>query len=86
MTTQTSDSTTTAPSALRRIFSGSVGRNLGLVVGLAAIVVVGIVTAPNTFADINNVFTILRQASIIGVISIGMTFVILSGGIDLSVG
>ena len=30
--------------------------------------------------------TILRLASIVGVVSIGMTFVIIGGGIDLSVG
>jgi len=33
-----------------------------------------------------NVFNILRQVSITGVIALGMTFVILTGGIDLSVG
>lgn len=33
-----------------------------------------------------NVFNILRQASINGLIAVGMTFVILTGGIDLSVG
>nr|WP_105566393.1 ABC transporter permease [Microbacterium halophytorum] len=66
--------------------SGAFGRNLGLIVALLLIVVVGIVTAPDTFANVNNALTILRQASIIGVISIGMTFVILSAGIDLSVG
>ena len=34
----------------------------------------------------NNVFTILQQASAIGVVTVGMTFVIIGGGIDLSVG
>ncbi|WP_433777352.1 ABC transporter permease, partial [Microbacterium sp. gxy059] len=88
MSAQASDTTTTAspPSLLRRIFSGSVGRNLGLVLALVLILVVGAVTAPNTFTTVDNMLVILRQASIIGVISVGMTFVILSGGIDLSVG
>ncbi|WP_235015121.1 ABC transporter permease [Microbacterium sp. SLBN-154] len=66
--------------------SGSVGRNLGLVLALLLLVVVGAVTAPDTFTSLDNMLTILRQASIIGVISIGMTLVIISGGIDLSVG
>jgi ribose transport system permease protein len=44
------------------------------------------VTAGDTFTSVNNLLTILRQASIIGVISIGMTLVIIAGGIDLSVG
>jgi ribose/xylose/arabinose/galactoside ABC-type transport system permease subunit len=33
-----------------------------------------------------NIFNIMRQVSITGLIAIGMTFVILTGGIDLSVG
>ncbi|GLJ61302.1 sugar ABC transporter permease [Microbacterium barkeri] len=73
-------------SPLRRIFSGSVGRNLGLVLALLALVVVGAITAPGTFPTFDNALVILRQASIIGVVSIAMTFVIIAGGIDLSVG
>src|SRR5690606_32589154 len=38
------------------------------------------------FLDPANALTILRLASVIGVVSIGMTFVIIGGGIDLSVG
>ncbi|WP_404434180.1 ABC transporter permease [Microbacterium lacus] len=73
-------------SAFSSFMSGSVGRNLGLVVALLVLVVVGAVTAPDTFLGISNILTILRQASIIGVVSIGMTLVIIAGGIDLSVG
>ncbi|MDN3310921.1 ABC transporter permease [Microbacterium oryzae] len=83
----TTATVTTAPaSPLRRLFSSSAGRNLGLVVALLIIVIVGAMTAPGTFTTFDNALVILRQASIIGVISIGMTFVIISGGIDLSVG
>lgn len=74
------------PSAFRRVMGGSVGRNLGLVIALIALCIIGTITAGSQFADINNFLTILRYASIIGVISIGMTFVITAGGIDLSVG
>ncbi len=38
------------------------------------------------FARWNNITTILRNASTIGVIALGMTFVIIAGGIDLSSG
>ncbi|WP_277213006.1 ABC transporter permease [Isoptericola croceus] len=65
---------------------GSAGRNLGLVVALALICVVGVITGGERFADWGNVLTILRLAAVLGVVSIGMTFVITSGGIDLSVG
>jgi ribose transport system permease protein len=65
-------------------------RNLGLVGVLAILVVIGVVTRPELYGDAtwvrNNVFTILQQASAIGVVTVGMTFVIIGGGIDLSVG
>jgi ribose transport system permease protein len=38
------------------------------------------------FLTTNNVFNILDQSVVIGIVSVGMTFVILTGGIDLSVG
>ncbi|MGH8776293.1 MAG: ABC transporter permease [Jiangellaceae bacterium] len=69
-----------------RILGSSVGRNLGLVIALVLLCVVGAVTAPDRFVDVDNMLTILRLASVIGVVSIGMTFVIIGGGIDLSVG
>jgi ribose transport system permease protein len=71
---------------VQRLLSGSVGRNLGLVLALIVLVIVGAVTAPDTFLTVSNTLTILRAASIVGVISIGMTLVIIAGGIDLSVG
>ncbi|WP_243633334.1 ABC transporter permease [Paenibacillus xerothermodurans] len=40
----------------------------------------------DSFLSLSNIRNVLRQISIVGIISIGMTFVILLGGIDLSVG
>jgi ribose transport system permease protein len=57
-----------------------------LVIALVVLCAVGVITAGDRFADVDNVLTILRLASVIGVVSIGMTFVIIGGGIDLSVG
>jgi ribose transport system permease protein len=68
------------------LMSGPFGRNLGLIVALLLICAAGVITAGDRFASIDNVLTILRFASTIGVVSIGMTFVITGGGIDLSVG
>jgi ribose transport system permease protein len=62
------------------------GRDLGLVVALGLLALVGVLTAGDRFASVDNVMTILRLAAVIGVVSIGMTFVITGGGIDLSVG
>lgn len=77
---------TTATPAWRRLLAGPAGRNLGLVVALLLIVIVGAVTAPGSFTSLDNVLVILRLASITGVVAIAMTFVIIAGGIDLSVG
>jgi ribose transport system permease protein len=64
----------------------SMGRNLGLVIALLLLCLVGVITAGDRFASSANALTILGLASTIGVVSIGMTFVIIGGGIDLSVG
>ncbi|GAA4837422.1 ABC transporter permease [Kitasatospora terrestris] len=61
-------------------------RNLGLIAVLAVLVVIGTLTAPGRFLTGANILIILTQASAIGVITVGMTFVIIGGGIDLSVG
>ncbi|MBW5421122.1 ABC transporter permease [Streptomyces sp. BG9H] len=61
-------------------------RTLSLVGVLAALVLIGGLTKPDSFLDTDNLQLILTQASVIGVVTVGMTFVIISGGIDLSVG
>ena len=70
----------------RNLLHGSGARSLGLVIALAALVAIGLITSGERFLAVENILTILRHASIIGVISIGITFVITAGGIDLSVG
>jgi ribose transport system permease protein len=57
---------------------------LGIVVAL--LFVIGAVLKPDTFATADNIRNMLTQASVVGVIAIGMTFVIATSGIDLSVG
>ena len=52
---------------------------------LVALLVITAVIAPEFF-QVRNILNVARQASIVGVIAIGVTFVILTGGIDLSVG
>lgn len=81
---------TTSSSWWRSDGAEPVKRNLVLVGVLVAIFVVGMMTRPDLFLDPawvwNNELLILTQASAIGVITVGMTFVMISGGIDLSVG
>lgn len=60
-------------------------QRMGPLVGLVLIVIVLSVISSD-FLTINNIFNVLRQISINALIAFGMTFVILTGGIDLSVG
>lgn len=80
----------TPATATRREWSEPVKRNLGLVGVLLAILAVGAITRPDLFLDLDwlwrNELLILTQASAIGIIAVGMTFVMIGGGIDLSVG
>ncbi|MGR6321464.1 ABC transporter permease [Micromonospora soli] len=65
-------------------------RNLGLLATLVVLVVIGILTRPDLYGNASwvwgNTLTILKLASVVGVVTVGMTFVIIGGGIDLSVG
>ncbi|WP_259401684.1 ABC transporter permease, partial [Microbispora sp. H13382] len=75
-----------APGAGGRLGRLGEVRHLGLVVALVLLAIVGVVTRPENFATSSNLVSILALASTIGVITVGMTFVIIGGGIDLSVG
>lgn len=59
--------------------------NYGIIVVLILLIAVFAI-ASDRFLLPNNIFNILRQVSIVGIMSVGMTFVMLTGGIDLSVG
>jgi len=61
------------------------GRQLSTLAGLALLVTLLTVLSPY-FLTVSNLSNVLEQTSINAVIAVGMTFVILSGGIDLSVG
>jgi ribose transport system permease protein len=71
---------------MSRVLSSGAGRNLGLIIALLVLFAIGWLTGGGRFANVDNFLTIVRYASIVGVVSIGMTFVIIGGGIDLSVG
>jgi simple sugar transport system permease protein len=60
--------------------------------GLAVLFAAGVALSPHTskgtniFLSPGNLADVLRQVSITGIVAVGMTLVILTGGIDLSVG
>lgn len=60
-------------------------QKLGPLIGLIVITVILSIVSTDFFT-LDNIFNVLRQVSINALIGFGMTFVILTGGIDLSVG
>jgi ribose transport system permease protein len=53
--------------------------------GLVVLVIVGALMNP-AFLSPTNIFNVLTRSAFIGIIAVGSTFVIIAGGIDLSVG
>jgi ribose/xylose/arabinose/galactoside ABC-type transport system permease subunit len=67
---------------------GGIGRLLirwSNIWALALLFIISAVISPY-FLGVTNIFNVLRGASMVGIVSVGMTFVILNRGIDLSVG
>jgi len=58
---------------------------LGPVLGLVVLCIAGF-ALNHDFATIDNAMNVLTRTAFIGIIAVGMCFVIISGGIDLSVG
>ncbi len=59
---------------------------LGPIAGLIGIFLLFAAIGPGSFSSSNNLETIARQTTIVGSAALGMTLIIISGGIDLSVG
>ncbi len=81
MMTQTNTQPAAAPSAKFKLNL----RDAGTLIGLLIIVVTFSFLSP-VFFTVPNLLNILQQSSINALIALGMTLVIISGGIDLSVG
>jgi inositol transport system permease protein len=60
-------------------------RKYGIVIVLFLMIILLSMIKP-AFFSANNIFNVLSQGSIFGIMALGMTFVIISKGIDLSVG
>lgn len=60
-------------------------QNIGILIGLAALMAI-VSLFSESFFTASNMWNILRQISTNALLAFGMTFVILTGGIDLSVG
>ncbi|WP_300342616.1 ABC transporter permease [Nesterenkonia sp.] len=60
-------------------------KDIGLIVVLAGLVITFSVLSPN-FLDVNNIYNITRQVATLGICAVGFTFILITGGIDLSIG
>ncbi|UVC12221.1 ABC transporter permease (plasmid) [Rhizobium sp. TH2] len=79
------DTTQNAAVLSSKLFGSFSVRDAGTLIGLIAIVVIFGLLAPD-FLSQRNLLNILQQSSINACLALGMTLVIISGGIDLSVG
>ena len=73
-----SDATASAPRRIRMTV-------IGPILALVLLVIAGALMNPN-FLGWDNVTNVLARSAFIGIIAVGMTFVITAGGLDLSVG
>jgi ribose transport system permease protein len=81
--------TTEAPGRRSPLLARARGLELqeyALALVVVALFVTGAILKPDTFPTWDNIRNMLTQASVVGVLAIGMTFVIATAGIDLSVG
>lgn len=69
----------------KKINIGTILGKYGVYIALLVLIVVMTIASPS-FLNITNIFNILKQNAVYGVLAVGMTFVIVTGGIDLSVG
>ncbi len=71
--------------ASAKVFLSDIVKNHNYLFSLLALIIVGRFANPN-FLKFSNIMTLMRASSILGILSLGMTLVILIGQIDLSVG
>lgn len=65
---------------------GSWFDKIGPLLGLICVIILFSALRPHSFATTNNAQLILLQTAVVGTAALGMTLIIVSGGIDLSVG
>jgi ribose transport system permease protein len=76
----------TAPSWLARLSGGQAKQKLLAFASLIALILVFSVLKPDAFMTQDNLIGILQSTTVIGVLAIASTFIIITSGIDLSVG
>src|SRR5258707_8413281 len=70
----------------KRIDWVSIRAKLGPLIGLVFVVVLFAILRPATFLAVDNFQIMLMQTTVVATGALGMTMIIISGGIDLSIG
>jgi inositol transport system permease protein len=70
---------------MEHINIGQTAKKYGIVIVLVIMIILLSIVQP-AFLSATNIFNVLTQSAIFGIMALGMTFVIISKGIDLSVG
>lgn len=83
--TETLNEVKTDASRSRRAKVGSLLQQQGALLTLVVVCILGFIRY-EAFLTPENLLNVVRQNSMLGLVALGMTFVILTGGIDLSVG
>ncbi|GGH33061.1 monosaccharide ABC transporter membrane protein, CUT2 family [Cribrihabitans marinus] len=68
----------------RKDLTGFLARQ-GILVAFA-LFMIGFALANQRFLDVDNVFGVIRSSAILGIMALGVTFVVIGGNLDLSVG
>ena len=71
------------PNAFKNLISNLSGQTIWMVF---AVLVIGITLLEPKFITSSNILNVLRQVSIVGLVSLGMTVVLIGGNFDLSTG
>jgi ribose/xylose/arabinose/galactoside ABC-type transport system permease subunit len=74
-----------APRGRQLLTAMAIARDYGMHIALVVLVAIFVIASPD-FRTVSNLINILNQVAVVGIVSVGMTFVILTAGIDLSVG
>jgi len=77
--------TKASPTSMKRPDPKQIVKKYGIVIVLI-LMIIGLSIAEPAFLSSTNIFNVLTQSAIFGIMALGLTFVIISKGIDLSVG
>jgi ribose transport system permease protein len=86
MNPEATTGTPTAAMEARWALAGSILQRQGALAALVALGLIGVLRYGENFYSEYNIQEVLRYNAMFGLIALGMTFVIMTGGIDLSVG